>query len=103
MEFLSLISVGKEFQMCAPSNMKLFFSYLYAACHQAKSTFNESFFLHFLEVYNLIIVISLLKVNKSVSDLGPILFNNLNISLDLAFILSVFISKASKATRWSGA
>jgi hypothetical protein len=68
MEFLSLISVGKEFQMCAPSNMKLFFSYLYAACHQAKSTFNESFFLHFLEVYNLIIVISLLKVNKSVSE-----------------------------------
>jgi hypothetical protein len=25
MELLSLISVGKEFQMCAPSNMKLFF------------------------------------------------------------------------------
>ena len=97
MELLSLISVGKEFQMCAPSNIFQLFVRGCVTKQRALST--KAFFLHFLEVYNLIIVISLLKVNKSVSDLGPILFNNLNISLDLAFILSVFISKASKATR----
>ena len=46
MELLSLISVGKEFQMCAPSNMKLFSSYLYAA------VVSKEYFQH-LKVYNL--------------------------------------------------
>ena len=46
MELLSLISVGKEFQMCARSNMKLFFKLF------VRGLVGKEYFQH-LEVYNL--------------------------------------------------
>ena len=77
-DLLSLMFSGKEFQMEAPSYMKLFFI-LFVLCFGKRME---------LEVpRRLWFKISLSKINNFLRELGPMLLSVLNIIFALAFFL----------------
>ena len=77
-DLLSLIFSGKEFQMEAPSYIKLFF--ILFVLGFGKRTELEVPRRLWFKIY-------LLKVNTSLSELGPMLLSVLNIIFALAFFL----------------
>jgi hypothetical protein len=79
-DLLSLISLGIEFQRCAPSYTKLFFILLVRGCGKQR----------LLEMFRSKFVTSPLYVKRLVSDLGPILFNNLYMIFALLFFRFCF-------------
>jgi hypothetical protein len=85
-DLLSLISLGIEFQRCAPSYTKLFFILLVRGCGKQR----------LLENWNVSIEVcslsphSPLYVKRLVSDLSPILFNNLYMIFSLLFFRFCF-------------
>ena len=82
-ELLSLIFSGKEFQMEAPSYIKLFFIlFVLGFGKRIKLELPRRLWLK----------ISFLKVNSFLSELGPMLLSVLNIIFAFAFFIHDFFS-----------